>query len=68
MRDTTKPHFANLRLASEFPIYKQLIWKLFGTKSISSTVDPKFGYCVVTAYNFKNVTYVHEVLVENWED
>lgn len=57
--------FFNFRVAEEFPVWKRLVWKLFGSKRVGSDGDYR-----VTAYHFRSVTYIAKVELERpeWVD
>lgn len=48
--------FFNLRCLDEMTWWQKLIWRIFGTKRVSSD----YGY-QVTAYYFKGVTFIYKV-------
>lgn len=56
MADFPDGPFFNFRCKDEFPRWKRVVWKLFGIKR---TVDD--GNYIITAYYFKNVTYISKV-------
>jgi hypothetical protein len=62
--DDKKPYFLNMRHAWEFPLYKKVIWKLFGKKIVGTD---KLGQAIVTAYTLFNITYVSEVRLVDHE-
>lgn len=55
-----KPYFLNLRIKSEFPYYKRVIWKIFGNK-ITGTEITDDGVLLVVGYTLFNLTYVDYV-------
>ena len=52
----SKPYFLNMRHNWEFPLYKKIIWTLFGKKIVESN-----EHAIVTAYTLFNITYVKQV-------